>query len=445
MMQIRFLSGALFWYGTEGRVMAKTTKKLTETMRFKEPKIRKTKSYSNRRWIRRVAEWLRDYYRVVLPIVLCVVLIVFVVILMLNRKANNERLAEAENSVAEQDSQNYQVVDAPLEENADEELNAFFADYYEAMASGDTERFLAMRDATNDTQRISMEKKAQYVESYDNLTVYTKPGPLENTTVAFVYFEVQFSGVEGVAPGLSTYYVISDEENGYRIGVDAEDDSVSEFIDELFKQDDVDDLFNKVQINYSEVMDTNEALHLYMNDLTEKLKNDVGEALARLELENQGIDPNGPTVAETNPEDTPDTAPDTPTTPVENSEFVKANEKVNVRSDSNTNCERVGVAQKGEIFERLEVLDNGWSKIVYKGKEAYIMSKFLVVVTDVIGSVTVTENVNVRASSSKESSKLGSASKGEVFDLLEEIPNGWSKINYYGEPAYIKTEYLRRN
>lgn len=56
--------------------------------------------------------------------------------------------------------------------------------------------------------------------------------------------------------------------------------------------------------------------------------------------------------------------------------------------------------------------------------------------------VKATDVVNIRASASTEADSLGKASAGQEFTRYEVMENGWSKIDYNGTEAYIKTEYL---
>ncbi|MCM1261688.1 MAG: SH3 domain-containing protein [Butyrivibrio sp.] len=50
--------------------------------------------------------------------------------------------------------------------------------------------------------------------------------------------------------------------------------------------------------------------------------------------------------------------------------------------------------------------------------------------------------VNIRSSDSETADKLGKAAVGDEFKLIEKIGNGWSKVEYEGSPAYIKSMYL---
>ena len=55
---------------------------------------------------------------------------------------------------------------------------------------------------------------------------------------------------------------------------------------------------------------------------------------------------------------------------------------------------------------------------------------------------TATTDVNVRASDSTGSDRVGEAKKGERYEVIEEFPNGWTKIKFGDQEAFIKSEYL---
>ena len=105
-------------------------------------------------------------------------------------------------------------------------------------------------------------------------------------------------------------------------------------------------------------------------------------------------------------------------------------------------------------------MENGWSKIDYNGKEAYIKSEFLEPVEESSSEggesegtssaasnlkpgdkITVKENVNVRKSASETGEKISTAYRGEQFELIE-LSGGWCKIKYKGEEAYVKADYV---
>lgn len=57
--------------------------------------------------------------------------------------------------------------------------------------------------------------------------------------------------------------------------------------------------------------------------------------------------------------------------------------------------------------------------------------------------VTATTTVNVRSSDSEQADKLGKVTGGTKLQVLEQRPNGWTKVDYEGKEGYIKTEFLQ--
>lgn len=60
----------------------------------------------------------------------------------------------------------------------------------------------------------------------------------------------------------------------------------------------------------------------------------------------------------------------------------------------------------------------------------------------VVKTVRATEVVNIRSSDSENADKLDKAQVGQEFPLIEHQGNGWSKVEFEGQEAYIKTDYL---
>ena len=57
-------------------------------------------------------------------------------------------------------------------------------------------------------------------------------------------------------------------------------------------------------------------------------------------------------------------------------------------------------------------------------------------------TVKATDVVNIRASASTDSDAIGKAAVGDTYKRYEEMDNGWSKIDFNGQEAYIKSEFL---
>ena len=65
-----------------------------------------------------------------------------------------------------------------------------------------------------------------------------------------------------------------------------------------------------------------------------------------------------------------------------------------------------------------------------------------VVEEEVITMVKTTDLVNVRAEASVNGTKLVTVDAGTLFQLVEQMDNGWTKIIYQNQEAYIKSDYV---
>ena len=56
------------------------------------------------------------------------------------------------------------------------------------------------------------------------------------------------------------------------------------------------------------------------------------------------------------------------------------NDNINVRSGPGTDYERLGSAYTGYDFEFVEQLEEGWTKIIYDDREAYVYSEYVEII-----------------------------------------------------------------
>ncbi|MCQ2521357.1 MAG: SH3 domain-containing protein [Lachnospiraceae bacterium] len=58
--------------------------------------------------------------------------------------------------------------------------------------------------------------------------------------------------------------------------------------------------------------------------------------------------------------------------------FPDTTSNINVRSGPGVDYERVGAAYANTSYEVVQVLENGWTKVIYEGYEAYMSSELLI-------------------------------------------------------------------
>lgn len=408
-------------------------------------------------------DWVMDHNKIVMPLVLvvCVLITVLVAVSANQRDALEKEAEQAAMAVnAEEAGSAVEGLESPvfeLEENAYPDINNLVRTYYDAQAAGDMEVISKLNTYLNDIEKIRVQELSKYIESYPVLNVYTKPGLAENTYVAYVYSEVKFADMEQELPGMQTYYIGQDENGDYFINDGTYDDAIWSYIKDVTLQDDVVDLNNKVVVEYNDLLAEDEELSDFIAYLKEKINEDVGEILAQAETADTAQEA-GAQEQETEEAQADEGQTDTVV------KTVRATDVVNIRSSDSEEADKIGKAQIGEEFTLLEERGNGWSKIEYNGADAFIKSDYLEAVSEetveasaetaqeqeaepdaaqtASGTVKVKESVRIRKSASTEGEVLGTAYAGEEFPLLMKQADGWSKIEYKGQTAYVKSDYV---
>lgn len=107
----------------------------------------------------------------------------------------------------------------------------------------------------------------EYITGYSELECYSKEGPYENTYVVYAYYQMELKNVATTVPDIKTFYVIRDANTGnvyIHNGVSGE---VSEYIAEISKDEDVQDLFADVNAELKETIESSESLQKFFNSL----------------------------------------------------------------------------------------------------------------------------------------------------------------------------------
>lgn len=408
--------------------------------------------------------WLVRYSKIVLPVILvvCVALTIVIAMQANKRKVEQEETVVAPEENTGEDEAMLEVPEVPLEKDTVPGINELFDVYYKAMVEGDTatmEKLVYYMDAT---EILRAAETSKYIESYPPLEIYTKAGPKEGTYIAYVYGEIKFYDYDKPVPGMRVYYVCTNEDGELYINEDGEEsDNELHYMREIQLQEDVIDLNNKAAEAYNKMMVDDPKLADFLLELKTEIEKNVGEALARAE---QSEEPEEGAEEET-PEETEEDEP------VEVVTKVKTTDVVNIRTSDSETADKLGKAAVGDEFELLEEKGNGWSKIKYDGGEAYIKSDFLEPSetmtasndeqtedgeeedsqeqadntddsTPTNGTVRVKETVRIRSGASENSEKIATAYMGETFEVIMKQADGWTKIKYNGQTAYVKSDYV---
>lgn len=412
--------------------------------------------------LEQIKNQLIEHNRIVMTIILILCVVITISIAMsANKKDNKENTVEVTAESVE--SAEAAVPQLALEQDAYPVLNQLFEQYFTARADGDMDTVISLNPAigSSDTARLFFEKISSYIESYDQIEVYTKPGPAENSYVAYVKYYLKLNDRDELVPGMESYYVHMTEDGSYTIVDRGESDAaVEDYIDQITHQDDVIELNNKVAAEYNELLASNDELRQALVEMDSVVSGQVGTELADLNNETAEATVSGDeTSAEENSEG------DTAEAPVETVvQRVKATTTVNIRSSDSENADKIGKAQSGDEFDVIESKANGWIGISFEGGEGFIKGEYLEVVSETTvtadnntttdadttddqsvttnGYVTAKTTVNIRTAESETAEKAGVVYQGEKLELITKQADGWCKIKYNGKVAYVKSEFV---
>lgn len=398
--------------------------------------------------------WFVKHAKIVMPAVLAVCVIITVIISIgANRREEKPQEDVEANTILTDDEGTAEIASAQealLKENDNPEIKALIEAYYAAQVVGDIDTIRTLVDVIDDAEVLRIVETSKYLEDFPTLDIYTKPGPVENSYLVYISLTEKFTDYEKPIPGMEVRYVCVDENGRYYISYsDNGDNGELEYMRIANLQDDVIDLSNKITVEYNNMVAEDEVLKQFLADFKAEIERSVGEALVLAEENSESGDGGE--------DDEADGTEGSETVTVVTK--VKAIDVVNIRSSDSETADKLGKAAIGDEFKLIEKIENGWSKVEYNGSPAYIKSMYLEDVEfveaaledtsntqaagdTVTGTVTATANVRIRSAASETSEKLGLAYRGEKLDLIMKQADGWTKIKYKGQVAYVKSDYV---
>ncbi len=355
---------------------------------------------------RNFLEYIADNKKIVMPLILVLaVALTIIIALNANKKENEGKIQEDVVTSVNEDG-SYVVPEVDLEKNAYEDVNTLMKTYFDAYAAGDMDTIKSIYVGLEATEELRLQEVSEYISGIPTIDVYTKPGPVDGSYVVYAYTEVLFEGYDIAMPGMQTMYVCTDENGKLFINGDVVDDRVTDYISNISLQADVKDLNNEVAVSYNDIIAENKELADFLSDMSAKIQVSVGEALAAIESGEAPV--------------TDEAVAEASETPAEASEAPAEGEEAAPAEDA-------AEATSGEDGQEADAAAEAGSV-----EEAAPVKK----------TIKATDVINIRSSDSETADKVGKTSIGEEFTQLEELANGWSKIEYQDGVAYVKTMYF---
>lgn len=254
-----------------------------------------------------------------------------------------------------------------LEENSHASIDRLVEKYCEYIASGDVEGLEEIVDVLTDEEKESIKNRAAFIESFDNVTCYTKNGPVEDSYIVFVCYDMKLINIETSAPDIICLYVGPKSDEGRRIHYGSIDESMQAYVAELEQDPEVQALYDDVSSRYQSAQESDATLAEFI----QKISGQVAEEEPEAEEPQEGGEE--PQEEET---EAPEEEASSGEVTAQNRE-THVNSTVNVRSEQSTESARVALAYQGDAITQIESYENGWSKVEYKGLSGYVMTEYL--------------------------------------------------------------------
>lgn len=371
---------------------------------------------------------------------------------------------------AEETEEAYQI-------DAYAEVNTLISQYYTAYAAGDLTTLMTLASPVSANEQSYITLFSQYVDEYQNIKCYTKSGLDANSYLVSVSYDVKFTGVDTVAPGLDFCYVRTNDDGTLYIDnlysqynmaneENALDTSIQSRIHRFENETDVIALKADAQSRYDTALAADENLSAMLNTT---IPNAITEWVSTVLAQNaaastETTEPVPETPAEAPVEEAPVVVPEeTPVqtpeeTPQVTTETLIATDRVNVRAAADTASERLGSVEMGATVTRTGT-EGEWSIIDYNGTPGYIKSEYLTTDASAVNSaaneestggsvaegtvITLSDTVNIRSGMSETSDRVGTAYSGEKVTVVMSYAEGWTKVTWNSKTGYIKTSLLQ--
>lgn len=371
-----------------------------------------------------------------------ILIIVLIVCAITGSKKNTSQEID-ENPVAAEEVQPEAAEEDPLEVDAYDGINQVVLKYFQGLSEGDIALVEEAVDVLSDEEKLTIEKKKDYIEEYQDVVCYTKKGMDEDSYVVFASYEMKIYNIETPAPGIMALYVCTAEDGSHYIFNGEASEELENYVLELASQEEVAAVIAEIDEKYQQLLAEDEDLGKFAQTMLESQETAQEEAPAA----NDGKELTDPVLT-------------------------TVNDGVRIREGRSTDSRTLGAIANGTEVKVYASFEDGWSKIEYNGVVGHCKTEFLTSTegvpmlsgeeaeepaeediqeedtqeeassTEVNKQMQFKETVRIRADRSTESERIANGYTSELVKVLENYSDGWSKIEYNGKVGYCKTEFL---
>lgn len=160
---------------------------------------------------------------------------------------NGKKKTNDDNKSATESNEKDTVFSYKTNENI--EINALIGDYYSALVKCDAKELKAcVTDGSKFDDMSSYESAAKIIIGYTNINCYSVPGYTKDATLVYVTSNLHINGIESKPMDIQTFYIIKSD-NAYRIYNEGYNKEVSDYIEKVQADSDIQNLYKSVRNN----------------------------------------------------------------------------------------------------------------------------------------------------------------------------------------------------
>ncbi|SEK34798.1 SH3 domain-containing protein [Pseudobutyrivibrio ruminis] len=362
-----------------------------------------------------------------------------------------------------------------FKKNNNSELTTLINNYYTAYAEGDTDTIATLATPVSDQEISYIAFYSQYIESFNDVQIYTKPGLTDNSYLVTTQVELKYNDIDTAAPGLDFFYVETNEDGKLFINniygsfnqnnnIYEMDTEISDLIAVYIRQQDLLDLKAEVDDAYESALESDANLSALMSDTLPaaiiQWNTDYTAQVEAAAEEAAKAEEEAAAAAEAEAQAAADAEEEA------NSYTGTTNAKANVRSAADASSDKLGSLESGTQIT-IYGEEGDFYKFDYNGTKAYI-TKDAVNVGDAEeettedtedteeeetttnaaaltagDKITLTSTVNIRSAMDSSASKVAVAYAGEEVEVVMSYAEGWTKVKYGKKEGYIRTDLLQ--
>lgn len=306
-------------------------------------------------------EWLSDNLRYILlglAVILIIVIGFCVVKLVTGGSSDSDKPAASGTTESEISTEAVTEAPAVQGETAAVGTSALTKDdaailtlvkkYYNAAAAKDVTVLEAICDPWNDKVKESILQN-DVIESYNNISTYSKKGPVDNSYVVYNYYEAKVANINTPVPSLSLLYLTTNSAGELVVSDRNASQEVADYIQTVTSDADVKALREDVDEQCEHAKESDPALKEFMDALNDSEGSGSSSG-------------NGDTGTAVSGE-------------------MVATSELNIRQEPSTNAVIMGIVTNGATVTVLQEVEDGWCQISYNAGsyniEGYVKLEYL--------------------------------------------------------------------